>query len=379
MSNDRVFEIPPYFSTPRTLLVGEAWRIRHDKLYKIEMTLSEIPYGNRPQFGRDDGNWLKTTGHGTTASEESDSPCDRSCLEIFGKTFLEAVLAHDPARLPLSSSLIYTENGQRLRPGDGLWGTLTELGEFRLVLADEENGTAGIYATIVETDVPGLLMARLKTAGKRITEVEVSVVREEYVGERGGTLTLFAPRQDTPYKPEQFMTTLPSFPRPESHGNNTNNKTLMSIADQYYAGIDTMDGRQVPFAVDCQRRINGQLITNNPDALPVDEDVPAYKPFSMSCAGQIDTGVFNYISRVRERRILGVDPVKGLLMDMVFYDISDPATPIQVKTFGSVQLPPASTGPYTLMAIQLFRIDNGVINGIETLMVPVPYGMTSGW
>lgn len=381
MSNDRVFVIPPYFSTPRTLLVGEAWRIRKDKLFKIEMTLSEIPYGNRPRFGRDDGNWLKYTGQDIPDSEKDAGHCERGCLEKLGNDLLDAMLAHDPARLPLSSSLIYTENGQRLSPGDGLWGTLSGLEGFKLLLTDEERGNVGIYANIIETDVPGLVTARLRIDGNQITEIEVLVVREEYAGERGGTLTLFAPRQETGYQSDRFPATLPSIPEsePRSPGNTATNAELKSVVEKYYAGLSDNDGRQVPFTENCLRRINGVVITRRSDAGIIDPDVPGYKPFSMTCAAQIDAGVFNYISRTRDRRLLVSDPARGLLMDMVFYDVSNPALPIKVKSFGSVQLPPPSTGPYTLMATQLFRIEKGEILGIETVMLPVPYGMTPGW
>jgi hypothetical protein len=38
---------------------------------------------------------------------------------------LAAFIARDRARLPLAPDVRYTENGQTLRLGDGLWGTLT--------------------------------------------------------------------------------------------------------------------------------------------------------------------------------------------------------------------------------------------------------------
>jgi hypothetical protein len=46
--NGKSSPIPPYFDAPRTLQVGEAFRLRGDKLYRIEMTLIELPYGSKP-------------------------------------------------------------------------------------------------------------------------------------------------------------------------------------------------------------------------------------------------------------------------------------------------------------------------------------------
>ncbi len=49
-TNGTVFVLPPYFNVPRTLQVYEAFKLRGEKLYRIEMTLVETPYGNRPPW-----------------------------------------------------------------------------------------------------------------------------------------------------------------------------------------------------------------------------------------------------------------------------------------------------------------------------------------
>ena len=375
MSNNRVFVIPPYFSTPRTLQVGEAWRMRGDKLYKIEMTLNEYPYGTRPQFNRDSGNWLRYTGNDKTIAEASNGRCDRSCLAQQAEHLLQAMLAHDPDRLPLAKSIKYTENGQQLAPGDGLWGTLTKLGDYKVILADTNNGQAVVYTTITETDVPGVLTARIKISDNRIAEIEAVVMREESVGKRGGTLTLMGPRLKDQFNPVQFMQTAPAYPE---RGNATTSAgDLQAVVNRFYTDMRNHQGGV--FAGDCQRRINGIVITNDKDAAVPDPTVSSYRPYSMSCAEQFDAGVFNYISAVRDQRILAVDTDRGLVMDLVFYDIANPAQPIQVASVGTVKLPPASTGPYTIMAAQLFHIVNGKIAGIDTMLRPEPYGMSSGW
>jgi len=377
MSNNRVFVIPPYFSTPRTLQVGEAWRIRGDKLFKIEMTLNEFPYGTRPQFDRDDGAWLKYNGSNKKIVTSGNGRCERDCLKKQVEDLLQAMLAHDPDRLPLSRRIKYTENGQQLHPGDGLWGTLTKLGDFSLILADEKHGQAGFYGNITETDVPGLLTARLKVSGKRITEIEVEVVREETVGKRGGTLSLFAPRLENQYNPAEFMKTAPSYA--VGSDDSSTGESFKAVVDRFYAGMRNHDGAKVPFAEDCLRRINGVKITNVSDSTAPDPTVPGYRPFSMSCAEQFNAGVFNYISGIRDQRYLVTDTDRGLVMDLVFYDVANPAQPFQVENAGKVKLPPASTGPYSMMTAQIFRIVNGEIAGVESVIRPVPYGMSSGW
>src|SRR5215510_166762 len=49
--------------------------------------------------------------------------CDRSCLESFVDQYLEALIAHDPQKLPMTPRVKNTEDGVRLDPGDGLWRT----------------------------------------------------------------------------------------------------------------------------------------------------------------------------------------------------------------------------------------------------------------
>jgi len=49
--------------------------------------------------------------------------CDRACLEGVLNQYLDAVVAHDPKRVPLSADVKYTENNQVLSVGDGFWKT----------------------------------------------------------------------------------------------------------------------------------------------------------------------------------------------------------------------------------------------------------------
>ena len=50
--------------------------------------------------------------------------CERQCLIGFVDRYLDALVAHDPSRLPLVKDVKYTENGAQLQLGDGLWGTV---------------------------------------------------------------------------------------------------------------------------------------------------------------------------------------------------------------------------------------------------------------
>src|SRR5512142_1902838 len=79
--------------------------------------------------------------------------CDRACLEPFVGTYLDAVVAHSPAKAPFAKGVKSTENGQRLELGDGLWNTMTGKGTFRLFVTDVEAQQVAFLGTIKESEV----------------------------------------------------------------------------------------------------------------------------------------------------------------------------------------------------------------------------------
>ena len=81
--------------------------------------------------------------------------------------------------MPAIPSAVFTENGQRLELGDGLWHTVTGRGGYALRLADVERGQTVLMGTIREAGVPTILVVRLKVARRRIEEIETLVIRNE--------------------------------------------------------------------------------------------------------------------------------------------------------------------------------------------------------
>ena len=52
----------------------------------------------------------------------------------------------------------YTENAQDLKIGDGLWGTLTGWGSYKLYIDDPEDGSVAYVGVTDEAGMPGLLV-----------------------------------------------------------------------------------------------------------------------------------------------------------------------------------------------------------------------------
>jgi len=57
-------------------------------------------------------------------AQTKPAACDRACLEGCGQ-YLDAAIAHNPALLPLSKDIKFTENGVRLALPDGHWKIMT--------------------------------------------------------------------------------------------------------------------------------------------------------------------------------------------------------------------------------------------------------------
>lgn len=201
MPNGKTFPIPPYFSTPRTLEVCESFKVDNDQLQFIEVTLTEFPYGTRPLWDTEKDPWLGKAGPANADDSPADSSMTREQLTSFVDRFLAALLSRDPKPEGIAGSVRYTENGQQVNIGDGLWKTVSEIGNDKLVLADPETGSAGLVVCIREYDVDALLAARLKVRKNEIVEIEALVMRHEYSNERLGTYTLLAPKLDGMFKP----------------------------------------------------------------------------------------------------------------------------------------------------------------------------------
>jgi hypothetical protein len=103
--------------------------------------------------------------------------CDRACLSDLVTQYLKDMTAHNPAALPVSPNVRFTENGDVMKLGNGLWRTASGLGTYRQDILDVAGHTAATQAVVLEDgDKPVLLALRLKERDGKITEIETMVV-----------------------------------------------------------------------------------------------------------------------------------------------------------------------------------------------------------
>jgi hypothetical protein len=152
------------------------------------------------------------------AATANAAGCDRECLANVVTQYLEALVEHAPAKLPMSDSVKFTENTAVKRPGEGFWQTASKRREarpgatpYRLDVLDAEQGTAVTFGVFEENGAPVLHVARLKVADGLVTELETMVVRSQPDG--GG---IFEPQMLQ--HPSDAMTSVPAADAIERRG-----------------------------------------------------------------------------------------------------------------------------------------------------------------
>jgi hypothetical protein len=291
------------------------------------------------------------------AAEKAASACDRSCLEGFIDRYLDAVVAHDPAQAPLAQPVKFTENGQRLSVGDGLWNTASARGPYKLYVTDPEALQVGFFGTIRENGTPAILALRLKLVNQEIAEIETLVARDEKE-----TLKLEAMGAPHP----ALTATVPRAER-------STRAELVKIADMYFAGLERNNGKGAyPFTDDCNRIENGQQTTNRPSENPGPFDVSA-----LGCKAQFETGFFRFVTRIRDRRFVVIDEERQLSLAFVFFDHAGDV-PAVTLTDGRT-IPIGVSRPWTWEIAELFKIENKLIRQIQAVIRESAYGMNSGW
>ena len=294
---------------------------------------------------------------------QSRAACGRSCLESFVDRYLDAVIAHDPSRAPIAKGARFTENGQRLDLGDGLWNTMDGKGSYRLFVTDVEAQEVAFLGSISEDKTPAMIALRLKIANGGISEIEQFIQRSPGSA-RGFERIGYKWTDEVP--PSQRMS----------------REDLIKVANMYFSGMQKNDGKGVyPFADDCNRIENGNLSTNVP--VGAGKQRPDPKTANMyssnwSCREQFESGLLHFVTRIRDRRYVAVDPERGLVFSFTFFDHSAGDT----RTYKTPDGRTVTAGPdqlWTWQLAELFQLRKGQIHQIEAIMERVPYGMQSGW
>jgi hypothetical protein len=304
------------------------------------------------------------------ASAQTASACDRACLIKLADNYVAALVAHDPKKAPLAADLVTVENLKRIKPGEGLWSSLTGgPADFVIRVPDPVSQQIGTMLVLKGADgKPSLVGIRLKLVGGKIVEAEHLI---------GNPLTepqianLQHPRKPLlATVPEEFA---------DSRGR------LIAIGKSYYDALDNNNGAQAPFADDCVRLENGfQTARNSPsrDVQTPNRDESFVKLGALGCAAQMDTGMWTYIDTIDNRRVEIADVETGLVWGMSHFhhDMKEKALPIHGVLGVAERDMTRFTRPFDMPAVHIYKVWGGKIHEIEAIgLTTYDYMSPTGW
>lgn len=314
---------------------------------------------------------LTMTGGTTTHGQGS---CNRDCLTGMAEQYITALVAKDPARVPLAPNVKMTDNGQELPVGDGFWNSVAGRGDYTLHVADPVLGSVVSFVSMREpartgAPRPVLMALRLKVANRRITEIEKIVARDD-MGSNGAAAL------------DKMKTPREAFSRPTPPADRVSRQELVRVANLYFSGMQLNDGKgKYPFGDDCHRIENGTPATNaplKPGAPRPDPKTATSYSGSWTCREQFESGLLHFVSRIRDRRYVAVDEERGLVVAFAFFD-HDAGKSRNFVTPDGRKVTGGPTEPWTWHLAELFKVEKGLLHEIEAILTRAPYGMGSGW
>jgi hypothetical protein len=168
--------------------------------------------------------------------------------------YLNAVIKHDPAAAPLVVGFRQTENAVNVRPGNGVWKTVTGLGKAQRRYFDPVSGQAAYYGTVEEGSSTAVVTIRVRVENRRLTEAEWFIARADDPG-------LSGPRQ--PGRPPanlhnpEYLAQNPPPERVVPANQRSDRATLVRIVDSYFDAITSHDGTVAVTHQGCGRVENG--------------------------------------------------------------------------------------------------------------------------
>ena len=173
--------------------------------------------------------------------------CDRACLKSMITKYVDAVVAHDPSRLPLAANARFTEDSLELKLGEGLWKTVTRKGDFRQDYIDLKKQIAASHVMLFEENAQVLYSVVLRVADRKITGIETLVDR-------------ITPTSR--FKPDSLDNPLPGMSAPVLAGKRMPRAEMIRAALRYPEGlrIGNFTDAKTPFAKEAYRVENGAFI-----------------------------------------------------------------------------------------------------------------------
>ena len=179
--------------------------------------------------------------------------CDRACLTGMMTQFINALVAHDSSKLPLTDKVRYTEDSRDARLGEGIWKSVTAAGGFRQDYIDTRKQVAAAHVLLREGETQVLYSALLHVADMKIAGIETLVQRVTAGGR---------------FQPTELGKPVRGMNDPVPAGKKNSREEMIRIALTYPEGLrvgNFTDGG-TPFADGAYRVENGVITADQTDA-----------------------------------------------------------------------------------------------------------------
>lgn len=337
-------------------------------------------------------------------SHLAQAACDRTCLIDVTKSYLNALVAHDPGSAPLANNIRFVENIKTMKPGEGLWQSAkSNPGKFAIYVPDETTQSAGflgmltymaappapqgasaeerakLTASAEKTEQPVLVALRLKLddSGK-IAEAEHLLAG---IRKPDANAQLAAGNRPSPW--DNLQTPRAGLLAEVPADQRMDHDKLIEIGASYYDALDDNDGTLMPFAPDCMRQENGMVTAGaNAGAGP---NSAGAAPIARDCAGQLTSKVMTYITAIENRRVFAADPVTGLVMGLSHFRHPMDFEPYEVTALDGTKISytrdnQMKFAPFDLPAAHIYKIGaDGLVHEIEAMGFMAPYNSPTGW
>jgi hypothetical protein len=271
---------------------------------------------------------------GLLATPANAQGCDRACMTGLIDTYVDALVAKDPSRLPLTPGARFTEDSRPLPLGQGLWSTVTGRETFRQDYLDTARQVAASHVVLREGDAQILYSLLLHLDGNRIAGIETLVQR----------LTA-----ESRFKPTELGAPVRGFDESLPEAERMPRQLLVDTALTYAEGlrIGNFTDAGTPFAPETYRVENGVILAG------------------ANCVIAADCGLYT-------QRIM-VHP--SLLASVAAVD-EDRGTVLLWMNFGFTD----SYGPgNALVTYEGFKIRAGKIRAINAFFATLPISTPRGW
>lgn len=300
---------------------------------------------------------------GAASGLAQEAGCDRACLYAGMDAWTEAVASGDPSPLRLADGFRYTENGEEVAPGEGLWTSAEGYTDYRIRAADPQAGQVALIGAVEETGGRVSTFAtRLKIENGAIAEAETVIGRS------------FAPSS-----PSMATAARPGLQTPVPEARRLSRTEMLAVANRNFDNLLRNDGSH--FADDCQRIENRMPMSGNPDLDYPIAAIPGKPkpPFgAMGCREQVDARLFSTLDFVAPRRILVVDEEQQVVFGVFTLGFYGRTECYDIPDYGRT-CPETLRGPISLLSAEMLGVRGGQIHEVEVVFTARAYDDGQGW